>query len=191
METFQDLDGMSDPLDAMFSDYLCQETMDEFEDYLNTSKDKEETINLVCQGGISVETPKSLICYMKTLSYMSEGLGEQNHIDVPNVSENAMRKVTLFATMLKMNGGVIGDWTQAFLESTMKSVSDIEITVAAEYLEFLELQDACTTRIAKQIETMNPAQIRQLFHFEDDLTPDQIKQIDQETSWCTSWIPKE
>jgi S-phase kinase-associated protein 1 len=60
-----------------------------------------------------------------------------------------------------------------------------ELILAANYLEFRKLLDACTKTVADMITGKTPEQIRQTFNIKNDFTPEEELKIWKDNGWCS------
>jgi hypothetical protein len=70
-----------------------------------------------------------------------------------------------------------------FITANQKDVKGL--ARAAEYLEFLSLQELCVIEIAKKISSMNSEEIREYLGLQDDLDESKKLEIKRTTIWCT------
>jgi S-phase kinase-associated protein 1 len=58
--------------------------------------------------------------------------------------------------------------------------------MAADFLGIPDLVDLMATHIAEQMKDKSPEEIRQFYNITNDLTPEDIEQIDKENEWALS-----
>ena len=62
----------------------------------------------------------------------------------------------------------------------------IQLTIAANYMNYDNLVDCACERIARMIRGKSPEEIRQIFHIENDISPTDAEKIRQENEWIFS-----
>lgn len=166
---------------------------------------------LQCQTGKVFEVDIEAISKSVIVKNMLEDLGmgkdksievEQEVIPLPNISEACMEKVINWCDHhkddpppptpppgeedLMIFNDEIGEWDQEFLK--MEDSVLFDLILAANYLDIKGLLDVTTTHVAHLIvEARTPEGIRKRFNIKNDLTPDDLKKIEQEAlTWLDS-----
>jgi S-phase kinase-associated protein 1 len=127
---------------------------------------------------------------------------ESEVIPLPNISEVCMEKIIEYCRHHKDDppppapvageedllifNDEIGEWDQQFLKMDDSTLFDL--ILAANYLDIKSLLDVTTTHVAHIIvEARTPEGIRKRFNIKNDLTPEDLKKIEQEAlTWLDS-----
>jgi S-phase kinase-associated protein 1 len=166
---------------------------------------------LQCQTGKVFQVEIPIIQKSVIIKNMLEDLGlgkdetvdlESEVIPLPNISEVCMEKIIDWCTMHKddppppvpaegeeefpMFNDEISEPDQQFLKIEDSTLFDL--ILAANYLDIKGLLDLTTTHVAHLIvEARTPEAIRKRFNIKNDLTPEDLKQIEKEAqTWLDS-----
>ena len=63
-----------------------------------------------------------------------------------------------------------------------------ELTLAANYLDIKDLIQLCSAKTASLMRGKTVAEIREMFHLEDDFTDEERKEIEEENKWAQEAI---
>jgi S-phase kinase-associated protein 1 len=111
-----------------------------------------------------------ILKHFQTVHTMLEDIDHIDIIPLPEVTSKIFAKVIEFAEKEKDS-----QWKEDFMK--MDDDQLLQVTLASHYLNYTLLFDLCCMTIANQIKRLTPQEIRQRFHIENDLTPEDEQRI--------------
>ena len=157
----------------------------------------EEKVKLVTQEGEKIEVEKSIITLSVLVKSMLEDAGNEEEIPLPNVKSVILKKIIEFCSHVKetkivpeiekpLKSSILAEcvdpWFASYIEVEQETL--FEIILAANYLDIKSLIELGCAAVAAMMKGKTPEQIRQLFHIENDFTPEEEAQIQNENKWA-------
>ena len=79
-------------------------------------------------------------------------------------------------------GRYVSEWDNRFIDMPHEKLFDL--IQAAHYMDIQGLMDLGAAKVATLIKNKTPEEIRQMFHIENDFTPEEEERIREENRWC-------
>lgn len=76
----------------------------------------------------------------------------------------------------------VSEWDDRFIALPHEQL--FELIQAAHYMDIQGLMDLGAAKVATLIKNKTPEEIRQMFHIENDFTPEEEERIREENRWC-------
>ncbi len=76
----------------------------------------------------------------------------------------------------------VSEWDDQFIALPHENLFDL--IQAAHYMDIQGLMDLGAAKVATLIKNKTPEEIRQMFHIENDFTPEEEERIREENRWC-------
>lgn len=76
----------------------------------------------------------------------------------------------------------VSEWNDRFI--AMDNDSLFELIQAAHFMDIQGLMDLGAAKVASLIKNKTPEEIREIFHIENDFTPEEEARIREENRWC-------
>lgn len=76
----------------------------------------------------------------------------------------------------------VSEWDDQFIALPHEKLFDL--IQAAHYMDIQGLMDLGAAKVATLIKNKTPEEIRQMFHIENDFTPEEEERIREENRWC-------
>lgn len=145
-----------------------------------------------------VQIPRNALHLSRLLHEMlavNDDCEEEEEIPVEGVSLAIMQKIASFMVHHAENPlckivkplkefdmtSVVGEWDANFIDLPVEDV--LELLNAANYLDIPDLTELGVCKIACYIHDQTPEQIREMFHIEGDITPEEEKHVRESNSW--------
>ena len=160
-----------------------------------TEKDSIKVI-LLAEGNERVEVDKDIACMSLFVKSMIDDSGDDEDYPVPNVKKEILEKVIEFCIHLKEEPlqeiekplktndikDVVSEWYGTFISVTMAELYDL--ITAALYLDVKDLVELTSAAVAAQMKGKSKDEIRDLFGYENDFTPEEEEKIREENKWA-------
>jgi S-phase kinase-associated protein 1 len=126
---------------------------------------------------------------------MSENLGTDEAVPLPNVNAAILRKVIEWAIQHKddpsppeddenreISTDDIDPWDQEFMKVDQGTL--FELILAANYLDIKGLLNLTCKTVCNLIKGKTPEEIRKAFNIKNEFTPEEEELIRKENEWC-------
>lgn len=165
----------------------------------NIGEDDRRLIKLQSSDNQVFEIPQAVAYQMKAVREMAE---QENHaggeclFPLPNVTSTILKRVIEYcqhhADETKENDTNktedLEEWDQYFVTDSIDSSGElvlyqIEILMAANYLNVESLQELMCMAVAKALDGRSLEDVREIFGVENDYTPEEEAELRKEYSW--------
>lgn len=158
---------------------------------------KAEIVNFKCSDGIIVAVPRDAVNRMNTIRAMLEELeSDEEFIPLDNVNSNDFNHIVEYVIHYQDASPFypadpddpvdeICGWDLHFVNK-LPPLNHASLILAADFLGIPDLVELMATHIAEQMKDKSPEEIRQFYNIVNDLTPEDIEQIDKENEWALS-----
>lgn len=135
----------------------------------------------------------------KLSGLMTDMLGEETDAELPfdTVEPSTMDKVLVFLEYHKSNPmntiakpistavvkDIVGEWDANFIALEDDQETLVDLILAANYLNCASLLDLGILKIASLIKDKEPDQIKEIFHIDKDISPEEEKQVRENNLW--------
>lgn len=120
-------------------------------------------------------------CMSGTIRNLLNEIDEQDAIPLPMVTSEILARIVEFCryrTGRDERDREVREQDAAFL-SDMDTPTLIQVILAANYLDVACLLDLTCQRVADMVRGKTPSEIREMFGIEDDMTPDDHREVDE------------
>ena len=114
------------------------------------------------------------------LEDLEEGI--ESAIPLPNVLGKVLEKVLEYCQK-HISTEELGEWDSEYIDVDEDFL--FEIILAANYLDIKPLLDLGCKTVANMLKGKTPDQIREMFHMENDFTPEEEELVRKELEWAT------
>ena len=157
----------------------------------------EPKVRLVSQEGEKIEVEKSVIGLSILVKSMLEEANTEEEIPLPNVKSAILKKIIEFCAHVKetklipeiekpLKSYVLSEcvdkWFADYINVDKETL--FEIILAANYLDIKSLIDLGCALVAIMMKDKSVEQIREMFHIQNDFTPEEEQQIINENKWA-------
>ncbi|KAI0508582.1 s-phase kinase-associated protein 1 [Xylaria bambusicola] len=164
-------------------------------------------VTLASNDGVEVQATLAAVKQSTTLSTMFEVLDESKTtnlpVPIPGVDGETLRvvmewceeyqHVTEADNSLKLGNGAtkIPEWSNVFLTKVgLDRDLFFKLINAANYLEIQPLLRYSILKLARKLEMMNPEQMREYLHIENDFSPEEEAELKRSHAWAMQREPE-
>ena len=159
----------------------------------------EDTVTVIPEEGEEMQIPEK-VAKMSTLITSMIDDAPDEPVPLPNVKKDILLKAVEFCEHhledplpeiekpLKTNklADVVPDFYGKFVEIDVEVL--YQLILAANYLDVKDLLELCCAQVAALMRGKTIEEIRELFHIENDFTPEEEAQIKEENRWAEEAI---
>ena len=162
----------------------------------------EGKVKVVAEEGEEVEIDRKIAEMSKLIKEILDGKDDDDDesIPIPNVKKATLEKVIGFCEHhledalpeiekpLKTNNlsDVVPEFYGTYIDIEVEPL--YELILAANYLDIRELLELSCAKVASLMRGKTIPEIREMFHIENDFTPEEEAQIKEENRWAEEAI---
>ncbi|RZC86490.1 hypothetical protein C5167_030570 [Papaver somniferum] len=145
-------------------------------------------VTLKSSDGETFDVEESVALQSQTIKHMIEDDCADNGIPLPNVTSKILAKVIEYCKKHdgdadeKKKDDELKNWDAEFVKVDQATLFDL--TLAANYLNIMELLDLTCQTVADMIKDKTPEEIRKTFNIENDFTPEEEEEVRRENQWA-------
>lgn len=148
-------------------------------------------ITLKSSDGEAFEVDEAVALKSETIKHMVEEGSTSSGFPLPNVTSKILAKVLEYCKKHveaeanpdgKPTEDELKDWDADFVK--VDQVMLFELIMAANYLNIKSLLDLTCQAVADSIKDKQPEEIREIFHIENDYTPEEEDEVRKANQWA-------
>ncbi|GAU38153.1 hypothetical protein TSUD_263770 [Trifolium subterraneum] len=149
-------------------------------------------ITLKCFDGETFDVEEAVALESQTIKHMIEDDCIDSGIPLPNVTGKILAKVIEYCKKhvqgasseeeKPLNEDALKAWDLDFVKVDQTTL--FELILAANYLNIKSLLDLTCKAAADMIKDKSPEEVREIFHIENDFTPEEEADIRKENKWA-------
>lgn len=143
---------------------------------------------LVSSDNMEFKVDEDVANKFVTVKNLMEDIGSDGAIPLTEVDSKTLEKVITY-TKYHLENPFTQNEDEKYMTSWDEQFCNVDrdtifaLVLAANYLDYKELLETTTQKIADMIKGKTPEQIRELFQIENDFTLDELEQVRKENQW--------
>ena len=143
---------------------------------------------LVSSDNMEFKVDEDVANKFVTVKNLMEDIGSDGAIPLTEVESKILEKVIVY-TKYHLENPFTQNEDEKYMTSWDEQFCNVDrdtifaLVLAANYLDYKELLETTTQKIADMIKGKTPEQIRELFQIQSDFTLDELEQVRKENQW--------